>query len=347
MAVTEVKPGSQGARGSVSGTDPGQITKSYTATYRVQAAAGDTADVVLRHFALTADLPYPGRPFNFGNGFDATVQCDGLDADYIDKSQGSFLASCSFKSQNANGGGGGEQTQGMDSNGKLTLDPLKWYPQISVTSSVITEAADKGIFRGLINSTFSPFPKDQSRAITNSAGVVYDPPPERENRIRVIRVTRNYKEWPGPDFYKYEDKVNSDTFAIEIPEFGYRYEVRPFYGKFTQFSEDNVIENGKTFWRATKEVQIHPRTWRKQILDQGTVRSQEAGDKNDGGIEVASSEIVAGYVPHVSVKGTDGRPITHPVPFNGNGQPLISKTQPSVFLVYSVEDEVPFAGVKW
>lgn len=346
MAVQSVTPGSAGASGSASGTDPANVSVTYTSNYNVQAEPGDTCDLVLLHFSQHADLPWMGRVFNFGNGFDSSVTTKTVNADYIDKSAGKFTVRCTFESQN-NGGQGG-QTSGKDSKGKETLDPLKWYPQIEISSSVITEAADRAIFRGLVNSTFTPFPKDSDRAITNSAGIPYDPPIERENRIRVIRITRNYKEWPGPDFYKYEGKVNSDTFTIKVPEFGYRSEYRPYYAMFTSFSESNVVENGKAFWRGTTEIQIHPRTWRRQILDMGTYRSQATGDKTDGGVELNDNQtLVDGFVPFVSVKGADGLPVSHPVPFNGNGQPLKSKTQPNVYLVYSVDTEVPFAGIKW
>jgi hypothetical protein len=348
MSVTSVTPSSAGASGSASGTDAASVTVSYSSTYNVVCSdQSDTIDTVLAYFRQNADLPWAGRPFKFGNGFDANVACDNVTADHTDKSAGKFIARCTFKSQNGNDQG--QNTQGRDSNGKTTDDPLRWYPQISISYSNITEAADKAIFRGFVNAGDNPLmAKDKERAITNSAGMAYDPPLERENSIQVIRIARNYKEWPGPDFLGKRNTVNNDSFTIAIPEFGYRREVRPYYAKFIDFTEENQIENGKKFWRGTTEVQIHPRTWRRQILDQGTYRSQNSatGDLTDGGTSISASDEVAGYVPFVAVKGPDGLPITHPVPFDGKGQPLAAG-KPHVFLVYSIEDEVPFAGIKW
>ena len=347
MAVSQVILSSEGARGSASGETPGNVVISYSSTYRVKCSdASDAPSTVLNFFSQNAAYPWMGRVFNFGNGFDSSVICKSVNADYIDKSAGKFIVRCEFAS--LEGQGGGSATQGIDPTGKNTEDPLKWYDEIDITYANITEAAEKAVFRGFINGKGNAFFREGvERAITNSAGTPFVPPLEREVSIRVIRITTNSRECNLGAFAKFKNTVNSDAFSINKPIYGFRYEVRPNFAKFTDFACSFQIDNKVKYWRETKEVQIHPRGWRRVVLDRGIHRRLAAGDKDDAGNTISDSDVVDGWVPFTPVKDKDGYPITEPVPFDGNGKPLISPTLPHVYLIYSVDDEIPFGGIKW
>lgn len=347
MAVTEVKPSSAGARGTASGEDPSKVVVSYSSTYRVTCSdPSDTAPVVLAYFSQNSQLPWMGRVLNFGNGFDASVQCKSVTADPIDKSGGLFLVSCEFKSLEGDTGGGQPAT-GTTIEKKNSDDPIAWHDEIDITYSNITEPVDRAIFRGFINGGGNPFMRaGVERAVTNSANVPYDPPLERENSIRVIRITRNSKESNYGTYAKYKNTVNSDAFSINKSAYGFRLELRPFFAKFTDFGQSFAIENKVRYWRETIEVQIHPRGWRRQIPDRGLMRRLTEGDKDDAGNTISAGDITDGWVHHTPIKDKDGLPITEPVLLDGNGKP-IGPSRPTVWLIYSVEDEIPFAGIKW
>lgn len=347
MSVTLVEPISAGASGKASGSDPARVSVSYRSSYRVTCSdPSDTSPIVLKYFETTASLPWMGRAFNFGNGFDANVICKDVQADYIEKSGGIFIVSCSHEPLEGNESQQ-QAASGQTVGGLNTEDPIKWYDDIEVSYSNITEAAESATFRGFENGKGNAFmPPDTVRAITNSANVPYDPPLLREITLTTIRITRNVKEDNGGTYGKYKNAVNNDAFSINKAAYGFRREYRPYFAKFTDYGQHFQIENKVKFFRETVAVTIHPRGWRRRILDMGRMRRLTEGDKDDAGNTISASDITENWVHHTALKDKDGFPVNEPVPLDGNGAPL-APGKPHVFLIYSIEDEVAFSGIKW
>lgn len=349
MAVTDVKLSSQGASGAAAGEDPSQITLNYSSNYRVTCNDPlDTATQVLAYFQQNSAYPWMGRLFRFANGFDGNVLCNRVNAEYVEGSSGRFIVTCTFQSPNSNQqqGGGGPGSPGMDINGNATSDPYLFYDEIEISYANITDAAEGGIFRQFINGKGNAFFKpDEPRAITNSAGIAFDPPAERENSIEVIRITRN-QAVPNPN-KAYRNMVNADAFGISKPLYNFNRSFGPYVGKITAVDSVFGIQNKQRYYRNTTELQIHPRTWRRQFLDQGIMRRVTDGDKDDAGNTISASDTsVAGYVHYRPIKDPDGSFITTPVPLDGDGQPL-APGKPHVFIEYSVDYEVPFSNIVW
>lgn len=348
MSVTEVILSSQGAKGTASGDSPANTTVAYTANYTVTCSSpSDAPSTVLLHFAQTAALPWMGRPFRFGNGFDFTTTCRSVDASYIDKSAGKFSVTCSFESLEGDDQQQQQQAQGKDVNGKVTSDPTQWHDEIEFSFTQQQVVAEKATFRQFLNGKGNPYFKpDQERAITNSAGVPFDPPLTKDVNIRVIRITKRSKKCQAIKHAKYISAVNSDSFTIDKPAYGFSYPVSPYNCKFKSYSTSFLIDNKIKYFRETIELHIHPDGWRRQVLDQGTHRGQNEGDKDNAGNTISASDIGTGWTPYTQIVDAQGVPVASPVALDGAGQPLAAG-KPHVYLVYSVEKELPFAGIVW
>ena len=349
MSVTTVKLSSQGATGSASGDDASKVTKSYQSNYIVTCSRSEDApSTVLNYFATHSSLPWFGRTFSFGNGFDATVKCKGVDAQYIEKSDGMFHVSCKFES--ISGDKEEQQQQGQTPGGANKNDPTLWHDEIEFSFANVTEVAEEAIFRTFENAGGNVYFKtDQKRAVTNSAGIPFDPPLEKDIAIRVIRISHNSKKCEAIKAARYLNAINNDSFTISKPAYGFSYPVGQYNAKIVSFNTSFAIENKVKYWRETIEVHNHPNGWRRRVLDQGTHRGQSAGngDLFDTGTAISpSDEIAKNWTPYTAIKAPDGTPITTPVPLDGKGQPL-KAGKPHVYLVYSVEKEMPFAGIKW
>jgi hypothetical protein len=320
---------------------------AYSAGYRVSCDdPGDDPSIVLRYFETHAGLPWKGRPYRFGNGFDYQSVCKSVKADYIENSGGKFIVNASFE---ASSGGDEQQPQsGTDVKGKETKDPTKWHDEIEFTFTNLTVAAEKGIFRKYINGS-GKFPIDKERALTDSAGVPFTA--EKNLSIRVLRLTRQKKKCDAANGDKYIDAVNNDTFTIKKPSYGFSYKVGKYQALCKQWSAAFAIENGFKFWRETIELHINPMGWRREYLDRGFHRRlQYSGgtpDYYDSGVAVTYPEsIAAGFVPYTKILQKDGTPLSEPVPLDGNGK-VLAADKPHVYLVYSIENELPFGKLKW
>lgn len=345
MTVSEVKLTSQGASGAVTGDSPENVSASYNCTYFVKCdSQSDAPSTVLLHFMRTSSLPWSGRPYRFGNGFDFGVVCESVTANYIDKGAGAFTVNCSFKSVQ----GSEDQQTGKTLDGKDSPDPTKWHDEIEISFQNVTIAADFGQFRGLGGGAGSrTFRANEYRAVTNSAGVPFNPPIEKQRAIRVLRITKNSRTTIATLADKYINAVNSDSFTINKPDYGFSYKVDKYCAKINGYSTAFAIENGYKFWRESIEVYINPNTWRRAILDAGYHRRQMFSDFDDTGATIPFAEAqAAGWVPYTTIKDKNGDPISTPVMLNGNGRQLRPGESP-VYIYYSIEDELPFSGIKW
>lgn len=155
----------------------------------------------------------------------------------------------------------------------------------------------------------------KTKAIVNSAGDYFDPPPTMDDSRPVLRIVRNEQTYSPTLALSWKDTINTDVwngFAArtvkcgEIPaelrwnqECGYYYEV-------------------------TYEFEINPSGWKKEVLDQG-LRKLVSGAQQ-------------------AITDSKGQPVTSPVLLDGSGAPLASGADP-VFLQFSIYNEAAFSGL--
>lgn len=353
MSVTSVALHSQGTSGNVSGSDREAIKASYRSMYRVRcSSAADTIDEVIKHFRTTPSLPYIGRRFKFGNGFNTSVFCKDLQADYVDKSDGQFIVSAKFESLegNKNNDGGGTTIDG-----RSTDNPLLRHHEISVTYQTISVPVEEATLYGFaplgINNRF--LRKGYKGAVVASNMQPYDPTLEDEARIQVVRITQNIPAYNGDQYAPYQDAINSDRFTISKPQYKFRISVGLYKAKFGSITSDFNVESGIPYFRQTAEVLITslPYGWLRLVVDRGRNRRMVDGDKNDAGVTLSpgddqTTRLTERKIFTSAIKDDYGYPVSDPVRLDGNGQPL-KQDGKTVHMIWQTKELKPFAGLRW
>lgn len=346
MAVTEVILSSQGSSGEASGTDSGTVKASYQSTYRVKcSSAADTIDEVLHHFRVTSSLPWMGRRFKFGNGFNASVLCKKVRVDQVENGDGRFLVSCAFESIDSSQDDNG----GQQSNGQQTNNPLLFHDEISVGYQNISIPVEEAILYA-----FHPRPINNPRLkkgykgpIVNSLAKPYDTPLEKESRIKVVRITKHFQSYDDSLYDDYLEAINDDAFTIDKPQYNFRMTIPPFRARFGDVQSEFAITNGIKHYRTTIELLIIKRQygWMRLVPDMGRDRGQfPEVDKDDFGNTITNNDTsVTRKQLSTPIKDKDGNPVQDPVLLDGNGQPLTKL--PTVYMVWRVDDLKSFAGL--
>ncbi len=96
-------------------------------------------------------------------------------------------------------------------------------------------------------------------ACTNSAGDVFDPPPEVEKPRLILRVNHNRGQFDPLAAEDFLNSVNSQ------PVFG--FDERKV--KLTVYKAKRAYESGVVFWPTQFEFQFNSDTWDLRLLDQG------------------------------------------------------------------------------
>ena len=344
MAVTLVKPSSMGSSGNASGTSGQTVKASYRASYRVTcSSAADTIDEVLKHFRITASLPWPGRRFKFGNGFNASVLCNDVQADQVEKGDGQFIATCKFESLEPQ-----EGSDGQTPDGQQTENPLQFHDEIEVSYQSISIPVEKATLFGTdplgINNPI--LQKGYQGPIINSAGKPYQTALEKEVRIKVLRITKYSAGYSDSIFEPYMDAINNDVFVINKPQYNFSMRVNIYRCKFGNIGSSFGLTNGIKFYRSTVELLITklPYGWLRLVPDMGRDRRQYPElDKDDFGNTISNDNVlVSRRQLSTSIKDENGFPVQDPVLLDGNGQPLEKGKKP-VFFIWHSEELKPFA----
>lgn len=191
----------------------------------------------------------------------------------------------------------------------LTREQRKWidHPldrpaEVSSTFKSITSIADKDT---------------SDAAIANSSGQVFDPPVEKDDARKVLRVTRNFGSYNGG--LSYINRTNSDAYlgaavgTLRVTAFD---EVRAFEEYGVEGSEIEV-----EFWIRTVEMEYRPELWTKKVLDVGT--------KDSNGKDLL----------------INGIPVTTPVLLNGSGAVLSPQTGTPTYRSFTVYQTANFASM--
>lgn len=343
MAVEWVKLSSAGASGKASGKDPRKVKASYRANFRVKCDdPADTPNVVLSYFRGNALLPWAGRVFKFGDGFDVSAICANLDADYIENSGGYYNVVSTYDP--VEGDKEEEEEEGEE-------DPLKWKDEIDVSWTQITVPVESAIFQGFISgkegAITNPFMKvGATLPVTNSAKVPFDPGMEEEVEIKVVRITKNSATYNDAAFSGLQGTVNNAAVTVSKPSYGFNCVVPALKGKL-RLGASYATANNTGYWRQTAEIYINPLGWRRALVDRGLTRRAEEGDPDGHGGVISASDLPRDGTPLLRpILDIDGFPITEPVLLNGNGQPKTA-TAPPVYLLWQTKQEVSWANIRW
>lgn len=353
MAVTSVVAQGIGCSGSakqaIGSTGQAAVpSRRYRSHWRATCDdLTDTSPVVYDYLEANANtLPWFGNTLELGTGSDDTVVCTGIDVDPIKDSGGLFDIVAHYEPVNAEQD---NETQ-PGTGGNQTADPLDWLDDIEVSFTSTLVTAEFGIFRGFFNAQDEAQPNGrmivgQKTALVNSAKVPFDPPPEKEKHIKVIRISRNVPAYDDEFFDFYQGTTNSDEVTIDKPIYRFTAKIKAFTGLLRIGAQFNQ-QNGIKYYRQTTEVWVDKETWRRDFLDKGMQREKFAEGPNGAGGTYSEGDLPLEANSYLSqLVDSENYPYTAPVPMNGNGQPNNRGDQPAIYGRWTIEREVAWQPI--
>lgn len=345
MAVTSAEVFRSGISGNATGTDPGDVARTHRITYKFICDDTDDAPKQIYDYCRThSELPWIGRTFKYGNGTDTDSLCNGVNPMYVDGSAGHWLVDFNFEPLSE----AIDQTAGITNEGKESNNPFDWRDEISVgftQQSYVIERADFMGFYGMPNVNWF-LRVGKSYPPCNSALVPYDPGLEEENQIKVIRITKMVPNYDGDKVNPWIGTVNSGHVLINKPLYKFKEQFGPYIGYIKNISAEYDIHDGIKFYRLTTELWLNPFGWRRIVADKGLNRRQAVGDYKPDNTQIDQGDIVPGFAHRSVIKDLDDYPITEPVNFDGNGEPLDPRKDP-VWMIWRTKVERNFAGYPW
>lgn len=324
----------EGSSLSGSGKEGAFVNRSYNSQYRVLTQdATVSAKLIEDHFRRTTSLPWYGRAWKWAQGTntdkDIESICVSIDVKHEPQSTGKFMVECKFEPKNDKTE---KEKPDNSDDGDDTNDPLAWRDQVNITYVQQSFPATKGIFRGFTQG--SPFlgQNDKPFAGTNklrlgltyvpcgSNLVPYDPLPEIEEQIKVIRFVRNIPEWDSAWSDPWIGIVNADAVTIIKKPIGFKVVIPALKGRIVSINGSSEFENGKSFWRREIEVHVHPRGWRGRYPDMGLVALPK--DTDDGWVSPGDLINKPRQTEQISMKDDEGTPTPSPLLLDGFGRPL-------------------------
>jgi hypothetical protein len=359
MSVASVMIRNEGNKGRLTG-DASTVSREYTVALKASCTSkldteATVAEYLRTHTTVTGGsrLPYLGRSYGIGNTRDSSVYCDSLDITRIGKSDGpagnpggiDFLIVAGFKPVT---GGGLPPVKRIDINGKPQENPYLWRDDIHTSDYTITIPAETGVFWGAFDrrgnmKNCQTLPFGGLTPVMNSSTDIYDPPPSREVAITVLRITKTVSAVFPHQYERYKGAVNIDDVVINKGAYGFLYRFPRTHGLIKSIDNDFDIANGIPYWRQTAELHINPLGWRRHLPDIGPNQLGRAEVVLDG-VTISNSDVdSSGYFKKRAVD-IRGNPVK--IQLDGNGIKL-KKGQEPVYLMYQIENEIPFAGINW
>lgn len=340
MAVSTVKI-NKTMTGSEKGVEQGIGTqRKATVGLTIECnSENDTTETILNYLRGNASYPSVGRVYNIGNTRNSGLFCRAVNVNRVSKSA-LFEVTAEFEPQTIQ-----LQVTKQDGQGRPSTNPFTWRHEIQTSDYTITVPAESGTFRGYFppNAGGNKLPLNGFTPVMNSALQRFDPPPEREVSIEVIRITK-YVSLVFPHLYqRYKGSVNSDNVVINKGSYGFLYRFSQHQGKIKSINNVFDIANGIPYFKQTLELHVNPLGWRRFILDQGDDELFAAEEKMDG-VTVSNSEVGQNGFVRRRVLDPRGNPVRGLL--DGNGK-LLKKGQQPVFLIYQIDNELPFAPIQW
>lgn len=186
-----------------------------------------------------------------------------------------------------------------------TVNPVNRPAKIKWRTQAYRKAVDKDI---------------NGRAIVNSAGDYFDPPPEADRSHWVAMIRKNVTAVPAA-ILGYDNPVNSKGFTIQ------GLTVAPKVAKLLDIEiSDLQVEGEYEFYTFDYALEFRPAGWNLKPLDQG-YRYKSGSDRKN-----------------ILDNSTPPRPVTSPRLLDGAGNVLANPTTSNaVFLDYEIDDAKDFS----
>lgn len=334
----------------------------YTAVYRVVTTdQNDGPAVVL----ASSSLPILGSSYSFGNDADSGALLKNLAPRRVDGSRLYWEVQATWEV------GSGEKQENQDQNGKPTSDPLRWHDELDVQTVTYQRPVENARYIGGYFGRAHAMLEDGVGPIVNSAMIPFDPPVERDDSRLTIRISKWLKEYPLGLVFKYQDTVNKNRFTIKKPWYGFSFNFVERTLKVSSISGSWQYINNISVWKITFELMFKREGWRVRVLDRGLHGRGLAGDPDALGSTIFSGNAgqyagslyggglaegggggvvgVPGEPVHRHLTDKAGVPITEPVLFDGNGQPLKAfggGAGLGVFGTWAIYDEIDFTDLR-
>lgn len=309
--------------------DKGLIAQ-YAAVYKVKTSSPlENAQVVLAHFVNEPNLPTLGSSYEYALDSDPNAFCYSIKPKRRKSKSNMWDVTVSYKTPSTE-----DDDTRPDTDGNLTNDPRDWRHEFSVRHYKVTRPVYKARYLGGFTGTaesrfFDPENNDYFVVPMNSAFVPFDPPLERQVPIKVITVKAYVGLFESFLATSYIDNVNTEAVEIDLPWY---YDYWPQYAAKVEGIDGSLerrytLEDGETgvpidFFQATTTIEIDPDTWVSRVPDRGLAARMITGDPDGRGGTISVGDLVDGMPRHRGLTDPDDNPLTEPVLFNGDGQPL-------------------------
>jgi len=164
------------------------------------------------------------------------------------------------------------------------------------------------------------------KKIANSAGVRFDPPPQREETDLTIQVVRNHQQFDLAKARKYNNSTNADTFCAYAPA-SVRINI---VGEYQQ-------EAKWIFWRVTYTLRFRDGTM-FEVPNPWDVRLADRGFQQSIGLDAQMRPVLR------PIKNDDGGPVTEPVLLDGSGKPA-TKNAGTFWLQFQTYKRLSYAAL--
>lgn len=321
--------------------------KKYSTTFTIQATANTVGPLdILAELSSNPNYPFNGRPYTYGNGgADYSATCKAISVPTrVAGSLVTWTVEATYESEQ----GEEDEDKRPDEDGKKKTDPVLWHDEIEVSYTQFSGPADYGRFAGFLNGESNPYLKTgKLRAVCNSALVPFDPKPEREFDLKIIRISRNVPAWDGVKAETYQSSVNSSFITIDKPKYRFKESIGERKGKIKAIGGQFKFENNVKYWHIYIEVHINPLGWRAQYLDKGLDRLWVPGLPDGKGGTISASDVPRDGAPSSRpILDPTGEPITEAVRLNGRGVPCKPEDNDTI-MEWSYNEEIDWSGIPW
>lgn len=299
------------------------MTRSYVV---VTDSASDRTETVL----ASTDLPTVGDTYSAGSESSSEAICKTKAASRISGSVLRWKVLCTYSTSTPEDEDPGEQPGDGD--------PLEEPTTISAGEIHHTAIVTKGIYRGDNGDGNSPFtPKwGEECAITNSAGVAFDPPLTVDQASVVVTFERNELTFNADLAASWANALNKTYWVVTTPDF--RVSAAPWHAKVLSVRGRRRFRKGKIYWRTAYEILVSTDELNPEVLDRGAAEwLNESGDPQESPSDVMALK---------AITGSDGVSVGQLVNLDGRGKKLAAGADP-VYLKFQVEtNEIDFADFK-
>lgn len=358
MTIQSVALTQEGTSLASTGSDDTTVKRVYTAHYRVITDNATTSSKAIeKHFRATPSLAWFGRTWKWtgtgtANDNDPDSICKKLEVSHQPGSAGIFRVEATYEPRDSDK----PKENPNNDDGTDTSDPLEWREQMSINYTQITEPVMWAIFHGFTTGPkgdiLIPGTNALQRGLTyvpqNAALVPYDPLPEKEIDIKVIRMTSSVPLFDSNTYDAWISTVNDDPVFFIKRHLGMIVSIEPYKGRLKSVNATSDFQNGKAFVRREIEIWVNPNGWRGRLANLGHAVKPKPED--DGFVSPGDLVNKPAQAEQITAVDVNGLPMTAPLPLDSFGQLLRSKDKnKEVWTNWQYYDERRWTGTvdKW